>query len=118
MSLLDDRQCGGRSEHTPCTRRAATGNNQPGGPSVNANIPRHVVHLLYGLLICAGGAACRQDSAGPPAGGSATEVDAQRTVTLITGDRVTLAGEGDATDVRIAPGPGRDGISFTTLHHG
>jgi hypothetical protein len=52
------------------------------------------------------------------AGGPGAGTAAERTVTLITGDRVTLTGAPGAPSVHVEPGPGRAQIGFITMRSG
>jgi hypothetical protein len=74
----------------------------------------------YLALACAA-AACGQEAGGEAptsAAVRAAPAHTARTITLITGDRVTLTGAPGSISVHVEHGPGRAQIGFTTLRSG
>jgi subtilisin family serine protease len=76
----------------------------------------------YLALACAA-AACGQEAGGEAPSNASAAVRAApahtaRTITLITGDRVTLTGAPGSIAVHVEHGPGRAQIGFTTLRSG
>jgi len=92
--------------------------NRPNRPAIWVGSPMPG----YCVALCA--AACGE----PPDTSARTDAvslvapssrpDAARSVTLITGDRVTLGSGPDAAAVRVEPGPGRATVGFLTVRHG
>jgi len=73
-----------------------------------------------GLALIASAAACGEPPAEAPAIPSRSARHSPRssstagTITLLTGDRVTVTGTGQAARVEVQPGPGRESVGFDT----
>ena len=69
--------------------------------------------LAAAAVVLAGAAVTRIAVADSTPASAAAKRSAQRTVTLVTGDRVTVSGDGGY--VSAEPGPGRDGVTFAVM---